>query len=121
MITQASLYCAGAALIAALYFKFILRFAVILKRKFHLPTTGLAMLPLIGFTIGLLYLEGVVIHSCLPALEGDIGGATLLGLGIGQLVSGPRGVFRTGFGPDGDDSDIGGGDSSDGGDGGGGH
>ncbi len=79
---------------------------------------GWAMLPVIALTIGLLYLEGVIIHVWLPALEGDIGGASLLGLGIGQLVSRPGGGLRMGFGSGSDDSDFDGdGDGDGGGDG----
>jgi hypothetical protein len=114
MITQASLYCAAAALIAALYFHFILRLARVLKRKFHIPTMGLAMLPLIVLTIALLYLELVILQSWLPALAEDIGGASLLGLTIGRMVPGPGGGAFMGFGSVSDDIDS---DSDDGGSG----
>jgi uncharacterized membrane protein YgcG len=126
MITQASLYCAAAALGAAFYLHVALRLAPSLKRKLHLPTVGWAMLPLILLMIGLLYLELVIVQSTAPGLVDEIGSATFLGLAIGRLLPVPGGRGPAfGFGRSDDDGGFdngdGGSDGGEGGDGGSGH
>ncbi|GAB0115780.1 hypothetical protein [Acidisoma sp. C75] len=103
MITQTGLFCAAAALIAALYSHATMRLAVWLKRKFHLPRMGLAMLPIAGLTIGLLYLAFLLLQSFYARAVGSIGSATFLGLIIGRFVPAP-GLRGSGLGFGGDSS-----------------
>lgn len=113
MITQTAIYCAAAALIAALYVQVMLRMARIVKRKFHFSSVNAAMLPFVGLMVALIYLELLAIHDWAPGLEGAIGSATFLGLALGRVLSFAGGAgFSFGGG---DMADDGFGDDSDGG------
>ncbi|MCB8873972.1 hypothetical protein [Acidisoma silvae] len=108
MISQTALYCAAAALAAALYHHGLRRLALVVRRKFRISTTNLAMLPLFLATAVLLCLEIWALQTWAPDFAGAIGSATFLGLAIGSLVpiSGTAGSsFGTGFGGDDDSSD----------------
>lgn len=127
MVTQSGLYSAAAALVAALYIHLMRRLAKGLKRKFHPTPDGLAMLPIVALTIGLLYLELLTVQAWMPGRADEIGSATFLGLALGRMVPVPGGgaVMSFGLGRENsgsdDGTDAGSDTGADGGDGGSGH
>ncbi|MCB8881029.1 hypothetical protein ACELLULO517_12355 [Acidisoma cellulosilytica] len=102
MITQTGIYCAAAALIAAIYLRVMVRLAPVLKRKLHFSSVNAAMLPLVLLLFALIYLELRAVHDWAPGFEDAIGTATFFGLAIGRILPFPGGggSMRFGFGDD---------------------
>ncbi len=86
-VTALSLYCAGAALLGALYVHAMFRFADAMQRKGIVARREWIILPLLAVMVALLYLEFRWLDQARPDLLQGVGFATFLGLNIGKLVS----------------------------------
>ncbi len=85
-VTALSLYCAGAALLGALYVHAMLRFAEAMQRKGVVPRRDWIVLPLLAVMVALLYVEFRWLEQARPDRLQAVGFATFLGLNIGKWV-----------------------------------